>query len=368
MRKVLILLCLLCLFSLPVLAAEDSRYCFSPQDFPDSAGICLTELPKEGNLLLGSRILRAGDVLTCGQAGQMIFEGAAQEASVRYRPIRDGHVQQEQAAVFSLRGRDNQPPTAQDSAAETYKNLPNTALLRAEDPEGEAMTFTLVRQPRRGSVTLSPDGSFTYTPKKNKVGVDSFTYQAEDPQGNQSREATVTVTILKPTEVPQYQDTMSVPQAFAAEWMKNTGIFVGETLDGKPCFQPDKPVSRGEFLTMLVKTMEIPPEETILLSEQEDVPFWLRPYLAAAVRWGLTADIPDFGDMNAPVSGGEAGVLLKNALSLETAAFAEDSAPWAYPALSVLAEKGIVLDGDAILTRGQAGEILYAACQEKNRR
>ena len=365
MRKTVILLCLLTLLTLPAMAEEDCRYCFSPQDFPrEAAGICLRELPEEGRLLLGSRVLRPGDVLTWGQAGQMVFEGSNQQACLSYCPIRQGRWQEPETAVFFPHSSRNQPPAALDSALETYQNLPAAAALRASDPEGEALTYSLQRQPRRGTVTISPDGSFTYTPKKNKVGIDSFTYRAMDPQGSESRLATVTVTILKPTEVPQYQDTMSVSQRFCAEWMKNTGIFTGETLDGTPCFQPEKPVSRGEFLTMLLKTMDIPPESRLEAEGFENIPFWLKPYLAAALRSGLTADIPDFRDMSAPISGGEAGVLVRNALSLDVSAFAgqqEDS--WHVPALAALSRQGISLEADLPLTRGQAGELLYAAHQ-----
>jgi hypothetical protein len=38
-------------------------------------------------------------------------------------------------------------------------------------------------QPRQGSLTLQPDGGFTYTPNKKARGADSFTYLAQDPGG-----------------------------------------------------------------------------------------------------------------------------------------------------------------------------------------
>ena len=66
-----------------------------------------------------------------------------------------------------------------------------------------------------------PDGSFIYTPKKNKVGVDSFTYTATDASGKVSREATVTIQILKPTDARQYTDTVGLDCRFEAEWLKN---------------------------------------------------------------------------------------------------------------------------------------------------
>ena len=123
-----------------------------------------------------------------------------------------------------------------------------------KDPEREKLTYTVTRQPRRGEVNLREDGSFLYVPKKNKVGVDSFVYTATDPAGKTSREATVTVTILKPGDAPQYTDTTGTTCSFTAEWLKHTGIFQAEQIAGEPCFQPDKPVTQGEFLTMLVKS------------------------------------------------------------------------------------------------------------------
>lgn len=92
---------------------------------------------------------------------------------------------------------------------------------------------------------LKPNGNFTYTPKKNKVGIDSFTFTATDSTGKVSREATVTVSILKPTDTRQYSDTLGRDCRFQAEWMKNTGIFVGENVGGSACFLPDQVVSPG---------------------------------------------------------------------------------------------------------------------------
>ena len=40
------------------------------------------------------------------------------------------------------------------------------------DPQGEALTFRVTKNPARGSVTLAEEGSarFTYTPYENKTG------------------------------------------------------------------------------------------------------------------------------------------------------------------------------------------------------
>ena len=357
---------------------SDGVYCFRTEDFSeeDLAGICLTSLPdaKSGTLMLGSRVLRPGDVLTADQVSRMTFCPQRQEedmtVSVSCLPIYTDRVDPEITMTIAIRGKENKSPVAEDLAVETYKNIPLNGSLKVKDPEGESMTYAVVRQPRRGTVTITEDGRFTYTPKKNKVGVDSFTYTATDASGKISREAMVTVTILKPADATQYTDTLGKDCRFAAEWMKNTGIFVGETVAQNPCFSPDKAVTRGEYVTMLVRALEIPTDEALSYTGYADeIPQWLKPYLAAAVRSGLTEGLPEreiFG-ADEPVTVAEAAVMLQNALDLtadsEAMAVEEDLPDWAADAVSVMNANGFTLGTDGFLTRGEAAKMLYQATQ-----
>ena len=253
---------------------------------------------------------------------------------------------------------------------ETYKNLPNEALLKVKDPEGEKLVFTITRQPKRGDVVIREDGSFHYTPRKNKVGVDSFTYTAADPAGNVSREATVTITITKPSNAAQYTDTAGESCRFAAEWMKNTGIFVSESISGNRCFRPSQNVSRGEFLTMLVSVLDIQPDTAVSYTGIEgETPLWLKPYLAAAMRSGLLSGLPDVQTFDATqaVTGAEAAVMLQNALDFSRVSDAaapanagEDMMPqWAAESMRILGEHGILLDAETALTRADAAQVIY---------
>ena len=390
-RFVCLLLALLCLLGAGthVLAAEtdcDTAYCFTPQDFSLTdeplAGICITQLPREsGAVLLGSRILQPGDILTAQQISQMTFSPLQQQedsqAVISYLPIFSNRVAPSATMTLSIRGKEDHAPVAQDSATETYKNLPNNGQLKASDPEGQALIYTLVRAPKRGDVAIHQDGTFTYTPKKNKVGVDSFTYTAADPAGNVSREATVTIQILKPTDARQYTDTVGMDCRFEAEWLRNTGLFVGESVNGQSCFLPDKAVNRGEFLAMLVKTLDIPTRESSSVIA-EDTPDWLKPYLTAAMRAGLLDRLPDSEagawDLQRPVSGAEAAVMVQNALALsvsqefleaDVSVMQEDeSVPaWAVTSLTVLADNGISLSPLETLTRGDTAKLLYRTGQ-----
>ncbi len=352
-----VLLALCCILPCAAAAAQvesGELYCFSPADFSQEenvTGICITDLPKaEGVLCLGTRILQPGDILTAEQIAQMTFSPAGtevdREVAVGYLPIYKNHVAEESQMTLSILGKEAKPPVAEDSALDTYKNLPGTGKLKVTDPEGQAMTYTVTRQPKRGTLEIQADGSFTYTPKKNKVGVDSFVFTATDPAGKVSREATVTVTILKPSDARQYQDTIGKDCRFAAEWMRHTGIFSGENLAEQSCFGPDKEVTRGEFVTMLVKTLEIPVEEGLVYTGYTDeIPTWLQPYLAAAVRSGLTAGLenPQVFRADNVITTAEAAVMVANGLDL-TEVFSGD--------------------GSQNVTRAMAAKILYRTSQE----
>lgn len=371
-RSFCLTLALVCCLGLavPAFGAQvecDTTYCFSPADFTCAeepiSGICITGLPESstGTVMLGSRVLRSGDILTAQQVAQMTFAPLQTRddkvAEVTYLPIFEDRVEPAAVMTLSIRGKEDKAPVAQDSALETYKNLSNDGKLVASDPEEQALTYTLVRQPRRGTVELREDGTFTYTPKKNKVGVDSFTFTATDPGGNVSREATVTVQILKPVDAMLYRDTAGEACRFSAEWLRNTGLFAGEQVGGEACFFPEKTVTRGEFLSMLVNLLEIPVEEV-------DAPEWVQPYLDAAIRSGLVSGWQrESFNMYEPVTGAETAVALQNALDLpaghEQITYGEEVPSWAATSMAVMAANGVELEADVSLTRSQAAQILY---------
>ena len=372
-RRIVSLACAaVCLMGMGVAAAEvdcDAVYCFTDQDFSQQeqvAGICITGLPdpKTGTIMLGSRVLRAGDILAADQLEKMTFLPLRTEtdvtATVTYLPIYENRVAPAATVTVAVRGKTDEPPVAEDSAVETYKNIPNEGKLKASDPEGEELTFTVTRGPKRGSVEIRSDGSFTYTPKKNKVGVDSFVCTATDPAGNVSRQATVTVQILKSTESRQYADTAGLSCQFEAQWLRNTGLFAGENVGGQDCFFPDKTVSRGDFLAMVTKALDIPLEDSDFAGVPENVPLWLKPYVGAAIRSGLLEGLPEDWQTDGPITGAEVAVMLQNALDLPVAAEVDEALPaWAADSVATMAVSGIALEAEGNLTRARASEVLY---------
>lgn len=375
-----LVLCL-CLLAVPGFAAEvdaGESYCFSCADFtagdPTLSGVCITGLPEDtrGTVCLGSRVIRTGDILTAQQLEQMTFTPALSDddasAVVSYLPIFSDRVESETSVTISIRGREDDAPVAEDSAIETYKNLPNEGLLKVSDPEEQPLSFTVTRQPRRGQIIIRDDGSYVYTPEKNKVGTDSFTYTATDPAGNVSREATVTVKILKPADNLQYADTVGLSCRFEAEWMRSTGIFSGESVSGQVCFSPDESVSRGQFLAMLMETLELPVDSSVTETGfLDDAPGWLKPYLAAALRSGFITGYPCEGGIEfrpeQPITGQEAAVMIQNVLNFAVPTAVDDTgaiAAWAAESVAAVNGNGLTLpEGTGVMTRADTARILY---------
>ena len=79
----------------------------------------------------------------------------------------------------------NEPPRV---VSDNYSTERNTPLLVAapgvlgndSDPDGDNMTVVLAAATVHGTLVLSDNGSFTYTPDDGFVGIDTFTYRAND--------------------------------------------------------------------------------------------------------------------------------------------------------------------------------------------
>jgi VCBS repeat-containing protein len=102
------------------------------------------------------------------------------------------------SAPASVAIRVGQPEAQDDSYSATENQRLDVAapgvLSNDADAEGDALTLTLVSPPAHGAVTLRSDGSFAYTPDRNYMGQDSWTYKVTDGHTG-SRVATVAVNV-----------------------------------------------------------------------------------------------------------------------------------------------------------------------------
>lgn len=342
LKRVVPLFCaVLLLCAMPVHAAEDEAvHCFSAEDFcvteDPLLGICITDLSGAAcDLRCGGRSVLPGDVLTAEQLNALTVRGTGAftaEAAISYLPAYDGGIGAGQTLAITLRGTENQPPSAADSTVETYKNVAVTEQFRCTDPDGDALTFRIVRQPRRGTVTVHADGTFTYAPKAEKVGNDHFTFIAADAGGAESPETRVDVRIGKVTSSGVFADMAGDPNERDALFLRTNGLLSGEYVAMTLCFCPDRPVTREEFMMMAMKLTGLAPEE-------DGDADWFAPWQAAALRAGLP---PLEGELLTK----QAAAAWVSALTGETG---DASAPVWSPA-----------EADGVLTRRDAAAMLYA--------
>lgn len=111
-----------------------------------------------------------------------------------------------QTVSITVSAAPNSAPTAVADAYSTDEGVtlavPAPGVLGNDtDPESDPLTAQLVSGVGHGSITLNPNGSFTYVPTAGYVGGDSFTYRAKDASG-QSAAATVTLTVTAVNAAP----------------------------------------------------------------------------------------------------------------------------------------------------------------------
>jgi len=90
----------------------------------------------------------------------------------------------------------NNLPTATDQTTTTHMGvlLNNTLQGSISDPDSDPLTTSLVTDVTNGTLTLNPDGTYSYQPSAGYVGPDSFTYSVVDPEtGATPAQATVTI-------------------------------------------------------------------------------------------------------------------------------------------------------------------------------
>jgi VCBS repeat-containing protein len=118
-------------------------------------------------------------------------------------------------AVNDAPEAENDPQTGAYPAVEDQTlNVPAATgvLANDSDVENSPLTAVLKTQGSKGTVTLNPNGSFSYVPNPNAFGFDTFTYAAFDGSV-ESAPATVTIDLAPVDDVPvANNDSYSTPE------------------------------------------------------------------------------------------------------------------------------------------------------------
>ncbi len=269
-------------------------------------------------------------------------------------------------------------PIAQNMELRVYRNVPCTGTFRAVDSEGEAVTFSIADTPKKGTVALTEDGlGFVYKPNKNKIGADCFTYTATDESGNVSLPAAVKLTIERTQSGISYADMDASRAATAAVDLAEHGIFVGARVGENYFFEPERVLSRGEFIAMAMAASgaKVVPANVTGFSDDAEIPAWCKGYAVCALSRGVIRGVEtEQGvafDADKAITLNEASVVLNRLLAVTDVDLnSYDGAVDAWCAQAVanlqsvsILQAGRFTDDDMrrSITRAEAAELLSAA-------
>lgn len=309
---------------------------FSPEDFlvtgdAQLSAILLTSLPDPtaGVLTMGQQPIPEGSEIAMSAIKGLTFTPSVlpevTSTNFTFTPIfEQGLMGQEVTVGLFLLHSDNSAPVAENLSLCTYKNVEVQGTFAGVDPEGDLLTFQIITQPGKGTVTQAEDGSsaFTYTPNENKTGKDAFTYVAVDAVGNTSSPATVNIRIEKQKTKVTYSDMTGVEGHREAIRLAEEGLLIGEQVDGQYFFRPQEVISRAQFTALAMAVSGTAPLDGVTLtgfSDDDAIAVWAKPYVSAALRSGIVQGSTTLDGLvvfrpEEPITAAEAAVVLNRAL------------------------------------------------------
>ena len=328
--------------------------------------------PGEGTLFVGSVGAAEGQVISAGSLSLLSFAAA------------DDTKPSEATMALSVNGSDytvtcrlclldrlNYTPTVALAPAvtlniETYKGLPTAGTVSAYDPEGDEITYEIIRYASHGRVTLTDrhTGAYLYTPDPAYTGQDSFDYVVRDRYGNYSTSATVTIQVTPHPASVSYADIDGEGNAAAILSVSAMGLMNGNRVGGETYFKPDASMTRLEFLVTAMQAAGITADTVAGLgdpsfADADAIPTALRPFVTYAAQKGYiggkTVDGKTYLRPDETITRAEAAVILSNVIGYAVedivTAFADASTlpAWSGEALISLRALGILQcpDGNA---------------------
>ena len=278
---------------------------------------------------------------------------------------------------------DPDAPVADAATLSVIRNTAKSGTLTgsATDPATVA-SFEIVTNPAHGTISGAvTDGTFTYTPTKDYLGSDSFTFKVKDSDDRESAAATVTIEMTP--DYLQYEDMVAHWGAEAAGKLALDDIIVGEQYQNLYYFRPDDTMTRGDFILMVNALVELKPDYDLTKNPFDDTA--PRAILGAAISaqkagiiQGTGAGSKVYLNHSVPITRIEVIKMINTALErYEPTSTNEISIifndmnkvpAWAVTQVNELARKGI-LKGDTggnvnptkTITRAEAAKFIFEA-------
>lgn len=283
--------------------------------------------------------------------------------------------------VYALDRINSAPIITQPDALKSgvFSGISTLGSIYAIDPDGDELTFEIVSEPSHGSVYFSDPklGYYVYTPNEAHTGRDSFSVRAIDKYGAVSNTVKVSVNVEEIDLEEIFSDLNGHWANAAVIACERAGI-----VDAGEYFYPDEPMSRAEFLELMMNAAGYRDFSTQStgFSDDASIPEKYKGSVAVADMLGVISGIETDEGLcfcpNNQITRAEAAVIVARLLGIETndsiATISTDqSVPaWAAPSIEALRADGImrgtILDGKLslapyeVVTRASAAQMAAA--------
>ena len=370
------------------------KICFTDADFKsalalnDFKSITITEIPSstEGTLLLSGRRIGKGRVVKRKDLGALVFiptTDSVDQCVLKFTV--DGYAGgAEIECIIKFTDKVNYAPEAGGdvvgvSIVKTQRDISVYGTLDGRDPEGDTLEFIMVVYPKKGSITITEkeSGRYCYTPNDGYTGNDKFTYVVRDEYGNYSEPVSVSIKVTDRLCETEYRDMTERAEYNAAVTMTAMGIMNGRLVGDDLYFEPDKTVSRAEFVAMAMKCAGIRVDSSLTstyFDDDHEISESLKGYIATAQHIGLING--DFKDgmllfsPNEEITKYEAAKILSSIIGSDSEAeesvFATDNSipVWARAGVYAMCSLGVFDANDSaslseMVTRADSASYLY---------
>ena len=364
---------------------------FSRDDFTSAlgndalSGIVISKLPDpaDGVLKLGTEDIAQGQIIESAMLDALRFIPSEQgkTAVFDFSPCGTDYEKPFICTVYMLDTL-NFAPTARPCAVSAKENICVYGSLSATDPEGDEITYHVASMPQNGKLSLSADGSFTYTANAGSAPSDSFSYYVCDRYGNRSETAVVSINTTANTSGIVYADLDRSECAMPAAVLAEKGAFIGEKLGDEWIFSPDKTVTRADFLMMAMRMCDIDTSLTAAdrsgFADSDTFTASQNRYISVATGMGLVIGLDTENGRcfcpNEPITSEQASTLLGRiaeykelSFGKSVAASIDEEGVISDDGIAMLASVGLVMSDDrkTELTRADVARLLYTLT-EKN--
>lgn len=284
---------------------------FSEEDFQSLYGstvnfITVTSLPdeSEGKLSLNGVQVIEGQTISAASLSYLEFIPASEEVgecSFTFKSRASGWENTDVSCIISLSESENLPPVTSGTTLATVENVPVSGTLDVTDPDGDEWVISIEKYPENGMLEVREDGSVLYTPLDGYTGTDGFVYRATDTRGNRSADATVTVEVGENESGIVFSDMEKDEYLSAALEMSEKEIMTYKLTAGEYTFEPDEPVSRVDFVVMLMTALDMTADlerDDAVFADLDGISAGRRAYLAEAADLGI---VPAQGTLFKPL-------------------------------------------------------------------